>query len=128
MLGQGVEIGSTILAANAATHGPDCQADPAATSLGRNLIGDATGCGAVFDHGVKGDKVGNDQVGPSISKIAPKLSPHADNGGPTPTRALKSGSPAIDAAGGKPCSTITDQRGVKRPKGPRCDIGAFEKS
>lgn len=127
LLGQGVEMGSTILAANSAPIGPDCQADPAVTSLGRNLIGDATGCGAVFDHGVKGDKVGNDQVGPSIAKIAPRLSALGDNGGPTPTRALKPGSPAIDAAGGKPCSTTTDQRGVKRPKGSRCDIGAFEK-
>jgi hypothetical protein len=101
--------------------------DPAVTSLGRNLVGDALGCGTVFDNGVKGDKVGNDQVGPSIPKIVPKLGPLADNGGPTPTRALKAGSPAIDAAGGKPCSTTTDQRGVTRPKGPKCDIGAFEK-
>ena len=47
-----------------------------------------------------------------------------DNGGPTATHALMSGSPAIDA-GAAPCPA-TDQRGVSRPQGPACDIGAFE--
>ncbi len=49
----------------------------------------------------------------------------ADNGGPTLTHALLAGSPAIDAANGAVCPT-TDQRGVARPQGPGCDIGAFE--
>jgi hypothetical protein len=54
----------------------------------------------------------------------PKLGPLADNGGPTWTHALLPGSPAIDAGvGGGP--TI-DQRGVPRPQGAACDIGAFE--
>jgi hypothetical protein len=48
-----------------------------------------------------------------------------DNGGPTPTHALLSGSPAIDTAAGGACPA-TDQRGVTRPQGPRCDVGAFE--
>jgi len=47
-----------------------------------------------------------------------------NNGGPTFTHALLPGSPAIDAAGaGCPA---TDQRGVTRPQGPQCDVGAFE--
>ena len=53
-----------------------------------------------------------------------------DNGGPTKTIALQSGSPAIDAipSGVNGCgTTITnDQRGVSRPQGSGCDIGAFE--
>ncbi len=48
----------------------------------------------------------------------------ADNGGPTRTHALVSGSPAIDAVVGT-CPT-TDQRGLPRPVGNACDIGAFE--
>ncbi len=48
----------------------------------------------------------------------------ADNGGPTPTIALVAGSPAIDA--GAATCVPTDQRGVTRPQGPACDIGAFE--
>jgi hypothetical protein len=53
-----------------------------------------------------------------------------DNGGPTPTIALLPGSPAVDAipVGTAGCGTTvtTDQRGVNRPQGPGCDIGAFE--
>jgi cysteine-rich repeat protein len=37
---------------------------------------------------------------------------------------LSPGSPAIDAAGA--CGLATDQRGVTRPQGAACDIGAYE--
>jgi hypothetical protein len=61
-----------------------------------------------------------------------KLGPLADNGGPTKTHALLSDSVAINAVpkgdcklpNGKPL--LTDQRGVKRPQGRACDVGAFE--
>lgn len=49
----------------------------------------------------------------------------ADNGGPTLTHALLFGSPALDNADGLICPA-TDQRGVTRPQGAQCDIGAFE--
>ena len=49
-----------------------------------------------------------------------------DNGGPTPTIALLIGSPAIDMGDPNCPPPATDQRGVLRPQGPRCDIGAFE--
>jgi hypothetical protein len=49
----------------------------------------------------------------------------ADNGGPTKTIALRADSPAIDAADIGDC-TATDQRGVSRPQGTGCDIGAYE--
>jgi hypothetical protein len=55
----------------------------------------------------------------------PLLGPLADNGGPTQTHALLPGSPAIDAALLANCPP-TDQRGVIRPQGTGCDIGAFE--
>ncbi len=50
----------------------------------------------------------------------------ANNGGPTRTHALVAGSPAIDAVGGVCPPPDTDQRGMPRPQGPACDIGAFE--
>jgi CSLREA domain-containing protein len=53
----------------------------------------------------------------------PLLGPLGDNGGPTATQALDPASPAIDA--GTDCPP-TDQRGVARPQGAGCDIGAFE--
>jgi CSLREA domain-containing protein len=55
----------------------------------------------------------------------PLLEALGDNGGPTETHALGSHSPAIDAADSDYC-TPTDQRGVPRPQGAGCDIGAFE--
>jgi CSLREA domain-containing protein len=55
----------------------------------------------------------------------PNLGPLQDNGGPTHTMALLSGSPAIDAGDDTSCPA-TDQRGITRPQGPHCDIGAFE--
>jgi hypothetical protein len=64
-------------------------------------------------------------------KLAKRL---ANNGGPTQTIALLKGSPALNAIpkGQNGCATATDriatdQRGVKRPQGTRCDIGAYEK-
>src|SRR5205823_342800 len=56
----------------------------------------------------------------------PLLAPLADNGGPTKTRALGAGSPAIDHADPACPPPGPDQRGVARRQGPRCDIGAFE--
>jgi hypothetical protein len=53
------------------------------------------------------------------------LGPLGDNGGPTPTHALLSGSPAIDTAAAALCPA-TDQRGVARPQGAGCDAGAVE--
>jgi hypothetical protein len=55
----------------------------------------------------------------------PLLGPLSDNGGPVPTMALKPGSPAIDAGANSGCPA-TDARGVTRPAGIACDIGAFE--
>lgn len=48
----------------------------------------------------------------------------ADNGGPTATLSLLSGSPAIDA--GVPAGLFVDQRGYPRPAGIRSDVGALE--
>jgi hypothetical protein len=55
----------------------------------------------------------------------PLLGPLQDNGGFTETMALSAGSPAINAADDTSCPA-TDQRGVTRPQGSHCDIGAYE--
>jgi cysteine-rich repeat protein len=75
---------------------------------------------------ISGDMTGN-QIG-----VDPLLSPLADHGGPTPTRLILHGSPAHDAANPAPPGSsgaaceATDQRGIVRPLGARCDIGAVE--
>jgi hypothetical protein len=60
----------------------------------------------------------------------PLLRPLQDNGGPTWTMAPGPGSGAIDAGidaicAGAPVNSL-DQRGVPRPQGSHCDIGAVE--
>ena len=63
-----------------------------------------------------------DQIGTPAAPIDPLLGPLANNGGPTLTRALQSGSPAIDH--GDPAAPPQDQRGYSRMGVP--DVGAFE--
>ena len=106
---------NTLLANNA---GPDCQGN--LTSRGFNLVRTVADC--TFDGDTSGD----------LLNMNPELGPLQDNGGPTFTHALLEGSAARDAANpaapgsGDPSCEQTDQRGVTRPQGPRCDIGAFE--
>jgi hypothetical protein len=61
----------------------------------------------------------------------PNLGSLANNGGPTQTFALLTGSTAIDAGDDTTCAAAPvsnlDQRGALRPQGAHCDIGAFEK-
>lgn len=64
----------------------------------------------------------------SLSNTDPKLGPLALNAlGTTQTYALQMGSPALDRvpSGGAGCPAV-DQRGVTRPQGPGCDVGAYE--
>lgn len=61
----------------------------------------------------------------------PNLGPLAGNGGLTQTMALQTGSSAIDAGDAATCSADPinnlDQRGIARPVGTQCDIGAYER-
>ncbi len=63
----------------------------------------------------------------TVSTDDPMLGPLANNGGPTMTHALLTGSPAIDF-GNNAQGLATDQRGVSysRVVGVAADIGAFE--
>ena len=81
------------------------------TSAGHNLSSDAS-CGFT----APGD----------LQNADPLLGLLADNGGLTQTHALLAGSPAIDAGSPDCPPPATDQRGVARPQGAACDIGAFE--
>lgn len=78
--------------------------------------------GGVFIDG--GGNLSHDSSCPAAyHSLDPMLGPLANNGGPTQTMALLPGSPAIDTAANCPA---TDQRGVSRPQGSACDIGAYE--
>ena len=98
-----------------------------ANTLLANSPSGSNAFGALIDGGgnLSSDASGNFTAPGSINNTAPILGPLADYGGPTPTMALLAGSPAIDA--GLPANCIaTDQRGVARPFGAGCDVGAFE--
>lgn len=58
-----------------------------------------------------------------LQNTDPLLEALADNGGNTQTHKLATGSPAIDSGS---CVSAKDQRGMTRPQGSGCDIGAFE--
>jgi hypothetical protein len=119
-----LSLQNSIVAHNSAPTAPDVSstdANHSFVSASFSLIGDGSASGITNDNG---NQVGN--VSPNTSPIDPRLAPLADNGGPTPTHALQSGSPAIDAASTPECPA-TDQRGVSRPQGAACDIGSYER-
>lgn len=102
-----VEVTGTILASAASTT-PVCN-----TTLGGsyNLSTDAS----CFVHD-----------GMNLLDTDPQLGLLADNGGLTATMLPAPASPAVDAIPAMDCPTSADQRGVPRPQGGACDIGAVE--
>ena len=123
-----LNIRNTIIALNTSDTGVDISG--AATSLGHNLIGNTTGATVAPQPGDKFDA--------NASPL--NLGALANNGGPTQTMALGSGSVAIDT--GDDCvvdaghcsdanlpQLTTDQRGTGFPRqsGVHVDIGAYEK-
>ena len=58
----------------------------------------------------------------------PRVSALGDNGGTTQTRAPQPGSPLLDSIPTTNCTPAAsaDQRGVSRPQGAGCDVGAVE--
>ena len=118
-----VDIENSIVAGNVATASgvtvaTNCAGSPGAVvSLGHNI---ESGSDCAF--GSAGD----------LQNTDPLLGPLGAHGGPTETLAPGAGSKAIN--GGVPAgctdlggtAIVTDQRGISRPQGSACDIGAFE--
>ena len=113
---------NTIIALNTSLFGPDV--DGGLTSQGFNLIGNSSGA-TITPANQTGDQIG-------VTAAQLNLGSLQDNGGPTFTHALLSGSTAIDT--GHSSGSNTDQRGFARPVvipntmpiGDGSDIGAFE--
>jgi hypothetical protein len=120
-LGAQVTLNGTLLAENYISSTVNECTGPI-ISQGYNFIQTTDGCS------VTGDPTGN-----ISNTFDPALAPLADNGGPTLTRLLPPGSPALgviplglcqDQFGTAP---VTDQRGVA-PAGAKCNIGSVEGS
>ncbi|MGH6689898.1 MAG: choice-of-anchor Q domain-containing protein [Gammaproteobacteria bacterium] len=118
----GIVVKNSILASPTQGLGGDCFgiAPGVLTSAGHNIASD-TSC-----PGLTG--------GSDLTGTDPLLGPLADHGGPTHTHATLSGSPAVNAVPLTECTDVggvpiaTDQRGVARPQGAACDVGAYETS
>lgn len=105
---------SDSIVANGLGGGSNCSGSPAIVDGGYN-IDSGTSCGfSAANHS-------ENSVNPGLGALAP-------NGGPTQAMALAANSPAVNAipATVPGCAHSTDQRGVSRPQGPACDIGAYE--
>jgi hypothetical protein len=120
----GTLLVKNIILANSPSGGNCYIPTGTSTSDGHNLSDDST-CASLFN-----------QTG-DLNNTPAGLDPNGlkGNGGLTQTIALLATSPAVDAIPVIPtnyCTDVngapvtTDQRGVSRPKGPACDIGAFE--
>ena len=121
-----VKIRNSIVAGDSAHRGPDISGT--LISNGYNLFQDNSG--AIFDpaasklHGTDKILSVNDLTTLFASPVGLR-----NNGGPTKTYALGPGSPALDQIPLDAChinGISTDQRGVRRPQGSACDIGAYE--
>ncbi|HUU62414.1 MAG TPA: right-handed parallel beta-helix repeat-containing protein [Dehalococcoidia bacterium] len=94
---------------------------------GNNAAVDKNYYGEYLDIG--GESIVDELLSPAPD---PLLGPLQDNGGPTETHALITGSPAIDACIVS-CNLTTDQRGQPRPADGDidgtyvCDVGAYER-
>jgi hypothetical protein len=99
------------------------------SSLGPDCSGSITDAGYNLDDD---DSCGLSGADHSQSDVNPDLGPLENNGGLTATEAPAPGSPALDqiplgttALGTMLCPGV-DQRGVTRPQGTACDIGAVD--
>lgn len=106
----------------------DSSANLKNTIIAHSTLGDNCS-GTLTNGGNSLDSDGTCGIGPATD---PKLDPAGlkDNGGPTQTIAPQDGSPAVDAGNDTVCAAApvngVDQRGVTRPQGAHCDIGAVE--
>ncbi len=113
-----------------------------ATSTVKNSIlasGNTTNCGGAGTLTDSGGNIATDNTCGTFTQVtvpALNLAALANNGGPTDTMALQTGSVAIDAAPNctdvDAASVTQDQRGMSRPVDgngsttAECDVGAFE--
>jgi CSLREA domain-containing protein len=131
--GAPLEIDHTIIAKNNAALAPDLLSVLSTIDARFSLVGNNQGSTLAAAPVGMPDANGN-LVGQPGLLIDPLLGPLGDNGGPTFTHSLLTGSPALDA--GNPAAMVgpdmipeTDQRGAPfvRIADSRIDIGAYER-
>jgi hypothetical protein len=109
------EKGGAASLANTLIDG-DCDSDTPLISNGYNIESPGDTCDL--------DEAKGDQVGVTVQEL--DLGPLEDNGGSARTHAITRGSAAFNAIPEPMCQLGEDERGVTRPQGNACDVGAFE--
>ncbi len=116
-----VELKGVILSGNTATSGTGPECEGSLTSRGYNLIKSNADCAFTSDT-------------TDILNQDANLATLADNGGSVQTHLPNAGSPVLDRVPAASCTDLsnnplsTDARGVSRPQGSACDIGAVERN
>lgn len=111
----------SLISGNTASEGAEIKS--ASTAI---FVNDHNLFGHDSDAGVSGFVPGATDI-LSTQALNAILAPLAANGGSTQTHLLVKGSPAINASpNDAKCSPKRDQRGISRPQGSACDIGATE--
>jgi len=128
----GTLVTNSTFSANSASSGGGIYNTTGSTTLYNTIVaGSPNGfnCvqagGTLTANGFNADTDGSCDNAAQLTSAQINLQLLGDNGGPTQTMALSAGSPAIDAGDDVNCPTA-DQRGVTRPQGSHCDIGAYE--
>ncbi len=98
--------------------GNEIQNINATPTIDHSVVQGSGGSGGSWDASLGTDDGGNLDANPILATLQ-------DSGGFTLTIPFLAGSPALNAGNDGNCFSI-DQRGVPRPQGPHCDIGAYE--
>ena len=140
-------IASSTFYGNSATKGGAVSTDGPLTirntiitrSKGQSCVLDTSGSRAAINSSQ--NLIDDKSCGNTAGRVTGLSSTLASNGGPTQTLALSANSNAVNAVPAGTCTFLsagnnplfgdgaplpTDQRGIARPQGSGCDIGAFE--
>lgn len=136
-----LEVSNSTISANGNSGVENCGAcSPSAVILQNSILskngrGNCSGLVTSNGYNLSSDAACAFSGPGDMNSTDPLLGPLQNNGGPTQTMALPSGSPAIDAGNPVGCTDelghllTTDQRGMPRPDKEDtggCDIGAYE--
>ncbi|MEE9355570.1 MAG: right-handed parallel beta-helix repeat-containing protein [Methylococcaceae bacterium] len=138
---QPIDLNFVTLVENTATSGAaNIQRETGALNLTATVLALPIGGANCTDTGGSETSEGFNQaddltcgIGGALGDVAPAPNPMlgalGSHGGPTPTRIPLAGSPLLGAVIGVICDTaVEDQRGISRPQGVSCEVGAVEEN
>jgi LPXTG-site transpeptidase (sortase) family protein len=138
LLGTATILNTTFAGNSSVSSGGNLASYAGTTTLKNTIVANRTGgtseclsnAGTLTADNTNIDTDGSCDNAVQKTSIELSLGPLQANGGPTQTIALLTGSHAIDTGDAATCVNAPvnglDQRGISRPQGSACDIGAYE--